>query len=228
MQRLFNFLSSLFGDRRLPKSFRNSIEKHKDKIITAMEVCRTPLEGVAKTFANIVSLGKFDEIAKEQGPDGFFHLYSILTLDDGTQLLLEKNEVPVLSTSLPNKKSTTECEMVSIDKQIPLGEFIAKTVKRMTLETYNRYNALSYNCQNFLLNHLQANGLITPQLKSFIMQDLDKLIEETPSFSKYLTEKITDLAGKGKELLEELVYRKGGVFNRNNRNNRYRRLHKRM
>lgn len=215
MQRIINFLSSLFGDRRLPKSFRNVLEKNNDAIITSMEVCRTPIEGMAKTFANAVSLGKFNEIAKDVGPDGFYHLYSILTLDNGQKLLLEKNEVPVLSTSLPSKKSSTECISVGIDKQITLGEFIAKTVKRMGMENYNRYNALSLNCQNFLLNHLQANGLITPDLKSFIMQDLTKLIEETPSFSKYLAEKITDVAGKGKELLEELIYRKGGVFNRN-------------
>jgi hypothetical protein len=214
MERLFNFLSSLFGDRRLPKSFRNSLQKHQDKIITAMEICRSPIEGMAKTFANIVSLGKFDEISKEQGQDGFYHLYSILTLNDGTKLLLEKNETPVLSSSLPSKKSSTQCEPVGIDKEITLGEFIAKTVKRMTLEIYNRYSATQYNCQNFLVNHLTANGLITPQLKEFILQDLTKLIEETPAFSKYLAEKATDIAGKGKELLEELIYKKGGIFRR--------------
>jgi hypothetical protein len=50
-------------------------------------------------FANLISAGTFNEVASKQGEAGFFHLFSIITLDDGTTLIYEKNERPVLQVS---------------------------------------------------------------------------------------------------------------------------------
>jgi len=101
--------------------------------------------------------------------------------------------------------------VVPMAQPVPLAEFIDKTVTRMGLTDYTTYEGFSLNCQNFLLNHLQANSIITPQLKEFIYQDTKQLIERTPSFSRWLGKAITDIAGKGRELVEEVVYKRGGL-----------------
>jgi hypothetical protein len=81
----------------------------------------------------------------------------------------------------------------------------------MGLSDYTTYSAFTLNCQNFLLNHLQANNLISPPLKQFIYQDTKELLERTPSFSQWLGKAITDIAGKGRELAEEVIYKRGGL-----------------
>jgi hypothetical protein len=55
---------------------------------------------------------------------------------------------------------------------------------------------------------------VTPALLSFIFQDTKQLIEKTPSFSQWLMKKATDVAGAGRQLFEEIAYKKGGVIGR--------------
>jgi len=215
MQRITEFIKTLTGERRLPKSVRSILSKHGDKPITNIEVFRTPISAGARLFSNIISGGKFSKVEKEYY-DKFFHLYAILTLDDGTQLLYEKNQSPVLWTSIPATTKETESKAVS-GNNIPLAQFVQKHIDRMGMENYMTYDPLSLNCQNFILNGLKANGLSTSAMESFVMQDLTKLIEETPSFSKWLAKKLTDVAGAITNPLEELVYRRGGKVSRRTR-----------
>lgn len=218
MERLIDFTKTLLGFKQLPKSFRNILKKYGDNSINKIEVCRTPIDRVAKIFANIVTLGDWDNIVKRAGHDEMFHLYAILTLNDGTELLLEKNETPVLWTTIPQKKESTECREI-LGLNIPLKDFIQKTIERMGINNYTHYGALDLNCQDFILNHLRANGI--DGLDGFILQDLEALIKETPVFSKYLSQKITDIAGKLSELGQTLFYKRGGFIKVNN-NRRYR------
>ena len=44
----------------------------------------------------------------------------------------------------------------------------------------------------------------------FLMQNLERLVEETPSFSKWLGKEITDLAGAGEKLYSEVANKRGG------------------
>lgn len=215
MERIKEFLKTLTGETRLPKSFRASLQKHGDKKIVGIEVFRTPLSGVARTFSNILSLGKFSEIEKKYY-DKFFHLYAVLTLDDGTELLYEKNETPVLYNKIPAKTSETESIFLS-GNDIPLAQFVQKHIDKMSLADYMRYSPTTLNCQNFILNALKANGLNDAGREQFIYQDLQKLIEETPSFSKWLAQKTTDLAGAIARPVEELFYKRGGKVSRRQR-----------
>jgi hypothetical protein len=216
MERLIDFTKTLLGYKQLPKAFRNTLKKYGEYNITKIEVCRTPINRVAKTFANLITLGNWDDIVKRAGHDEMFHLYSILTLDNGEQLILEKNERPVLWTSIPEKTQETESRDI-LGLNIPLKDFIEKTIERMGIDNYIYYSALSLNCQDFIINHLRANGI--DGLDSFVLQDLEGLIRETPSFSKYLSQKATDIGGRLSEIAQSLFYKKGG-FIRNSRKNR--------
>lgn len=208
LEKLKGVISSLVGIPTLPKSVRNVLKQYGDANITAMRIRREPLSKVAEGLLTAVTLGKWKEIKGSY--DKMFHLYAILYTDKGN-FLLEKNETVILKKgTFPLKKEAEEMT-VSMPQKIPLAEFINRTIKRMGLSDYTTYEGFSLNCQNFLMNHLQANNLITPQLKQFIWQDTKQLIEKTPSFSRWLGKAITDIAGKGRELVEEVIYKKGGT-----------------
>lgn len=199
--------SALFGSDRLPKSFRDNLAKHGEKKIKSIQVVREPLARAVNAFANIITGGTFNEVAKKQGEAGFFHLYAILELDDGTRLRFEKNERPVLEPMSGSPSSNAQSVSVS-GKGLGLGEMVDRGIKRMGEGTYIAYDPINNNCQDFLLGNFAP--LMTGELRSFIKQDVAELVEKTPSFSKILAQKATGLAGKAREIFEELFRRIGG------------------
>ncbi len=209
MEKLKGIISSLIGIPTLPKSVRNTLKKHGNTDIISIVVHRVPLSGVAEGLLTAITLGKWKTIRENY--DDIFHLFATLKLRTGEVLLLEKNETVVLKEGAPPTTKEAQSMTVRMAGAVPLAEFINRTIKRMGLSDYTTYESMTLNCQNFLMNHLQANNLITPQLKQFIWQDTKQLIEKTPSFSRWLGKAITDIAGKGRELVEEVVYKKGGT-----------------
>lgn len=205
--RLKEAFSALFSNK-LPKSFRDTLQKNKDKKIKSIKVCREPLSKAVSMFANLVSAGTFNEEARKVGPDGFFHLFSILTLDDGTTLIHEFNERPVLQKHSGSVSDKADCREIS-GEDIPLAQFIEKAMKRMGEDKYIDYHPLTNNCQDHLLASLQANGLTNQELTSFIKQDTEDLIENTPAFSKILAKGATGIGGTLRQIWEELTARKG-------------------
>ena len=202
---------ALVGNPQLPKTFRNMLKKYGDQPIKMITVKRTPLSNVVESALNAITLGKWKEIKGNY--DKMYHLYAVLTLGNGKKLLLEKNERPVLSESIPADTSETNTMGVNMDGPITLNEFIGKTIKRLSLAEYITYRPFSTNCQHFIRAHLLFNGLLTPALLSFIFKETKQLIEKTPSFSKWLAQKTTDIAGAGRQLFEEVAYKKGGLVN---------------
>jgi hypothetical protein len=212
LDKLKGIIGSLVGIPTLPKTVRNTLKKYGETDIVSIVIHRVPISGVAEGMLSAITLGKWKEI--RQNYDDIFHLFASLRLRSGQTLLLEKNETVVLKEGAPPLTKETQSVKVRMSGPIPLGGFIEKTVRRMGVSDYTTYNAFSLNCQNFLMNHLEANGLMTPQLKGFVYQDTKELIEKTPSFSQWLGKKITDIAGKGRELWEEVAYKRGGKVRR--------------
>jgi hypothetical protein len=212
MEKLKGIYDALVGNPALPKTFRNVLNKYGQQSIKSIVVKRTPLSNVVEGLMNAITLGKWKEI--KGAHDKMYHLYAVLTLDSGKKLLLEKNERPVLSESIPaDTKETQSTAVTAMTAPIKLDDFIGKTIKRLTLEDYITYEGFSLNCQHFIRAHMLANGLLDPSLLSFIYQDTKKMIEQTPSFSRWLGKKATDIAGAGRQLFEEVAYKKGGLVN---------------
>lgn len=210
MERLKGIYDALVGNPALPKSFRNTLNKYGDQMIKSAVIKRTPLSKGVEGLLNVATLGKWNEI--KGNIDKLYHLYMVLTLENGKRLLLEKNERPVLSESIPaDTKETQSSSVTTLTSPILLSEFIGKTIKRLSLEDYITYEGFTKNCQHFIRAHLLANGLLDPANMAFVYQDTKKLIEGTPSFSRWIAKKATDIAGTGRQLVEEAVYKRGGL-----------------
>ena len=185
-------------------------------MVNGISLFRAPLDSVSKTFLSLITAGKWNKIQEAGGIDKFFHTGAILHLDDGTDLFLEKTAIPTLR-ELGDEQNNPDKEIskVSITSPVSLNEFISKTIDRMG-KAYYSYDGLKNNCSDFQMNHLRANGLGNEGNFAFLDQGENSkyMLENTPSFSQWLGNTITDKAGTAEALYSELANKRGGFIPR--------------
>jgi hypothetical protein len=188
--------------KQFPPKTRNNIAKYADKTIKSAIVGRFPVQSYVTKILNVLSLGAYKEQLKKMNYDDVFHLFSIFTLDDGTNMLVEKNQVirimPVPPSFLNKATNTIN---VPINKKITFGELIKNTVEKIGESLY-LYDHVNNNCQIFLMNILTANGLITPEIRNFIMQDVEKLLSTSPQYVNMIARFATEAGAKVDRLIE--------------------------
>jgi hypothetical protein len=192
------------------------LAKYGNDTVSNIRVCRDLVPESTESLLNAVSFGKWSELKKKYGYDRFFHLYILFDVG-GQTLMLEKNQVINLSTYYRECKDT----MPISGGGFTLNTLLDKTKSFMGTEKYFTYDALTNNCQNFILAILQANGLLTPAIRSFVFQDISKIVDELPSYMKPLAKGITDIARVVDTSLQKSVYNtngKEGVENTSNAN----------
>ena len=80
-----------------------------------------------------------------------------------------------------NEKHTEQQEISGIPPNITLNTLLENTKKRMGDEKFFTYNAVSNNCQDFLLAFLQSNNLGSHENYTFVKQDTEKLSKRCPA-----------------------------------------------
>ena len=176
--------------------FKSYLKQHGEDKITKLSIYREPVSKGVNMLMDVISLGKYSEVKSKLPYDDFFHLGLII---NGTHVI-EKNEV---ANVRPYTKSPKEELMgVKLTKSITINEFIEKASKGRERAFWREYNALSTNCQNFVSILLSKNGLLNPHYSSFIYQDLGKLVEAMPSFSKTVASNLTDAGSVVNRLLQ--------------------------
>ncbi len=173
---------------KLPPAGRQLLAQVGNEPITSIEIVRTPLSSFTKGFLNVISLGQFEKISKKYY-DEMFHL----SLWINGKYNLEKNEVVNFSRKNPKEAKSQSKPINQIPSGITLQQLIDNTIKRMGPQNFSTYDAQNLNCQNFLVNILDANNIGDSSDKSFIVQDADKIFKELPEFSKVLGNAATNL-----------------------------------
>ena len=210
MKRAGDFWDSLTSSSHIPKTFRNQMDKHKDEPIESIVMYRSPLDRLTTFVANAITAGDFDEIKQKAGMDKLYHTGIIIN----GKYQIEKLESPSFKNAKP-MLSDSDTETYDIDlkgKSITIGDFIEAGAKKMGSADFAGYSALKNNCQYFVKSLLEASGLLTADAKKWVFQDIEKLVEETPSFSKYIMDAVTDTARKVGNAYDALVNRKGGLI----------------
>jgi hypothetical protein len=115
---------------------------------------------------------------------------------------LEKNEVIQLKQihELPPKTET----MNLADTDETINSLLQNTLDRIGSSKFFFYQALSNNCQTFINNILQTNGLSTSENKFFVSQDNENLLSKLSVYRKFLNS-ITDLAAGGNNVKDRVV-----------------------
>ncbi len=174
----------------LPPSMRNILEKDGNIPIQSIEVKRKPILSVIKKLIDMVANEPFDKL---------FHLFMIITLENGKKFRFEKNQVLNLQSYSGSDDEDTESISAPVNKSITMNELFDKVINRIGIAAFINYDAVSQNCQANIFNTLSASGLMNDSLKSFIKQKTDKLL---PPIIETFARGATDLAAAADSVLQ--------------------------
>jgi hypothetical protein len=168
---------------------RDVLSRYGDMPIKSIKVCRNPVSSAVQTALNIVSLGAFKKRLERSPHDDIFHLFALITLEDGTVLTLDKQaQITLKVGSKPYVDSINVAPPFTT-----LNEMLDKTKAHMGNDAFFGYNANGNNCQNFLFKFLMTSGKATPEIRSFILQDVKSLFDDN---LEYFSKFVTDLGSK--------------------------------
>jgi len=190
-----------FPAKELSNPFKSFMNKYGEYKILSAKIRRQPIGFVIDKLLNLISLGNFASAKKQLNYPDLFHLGILLTLElDGKkkEVVLEKLERPHFSESWKDDKQV-EYLSVSIPK-ITLNEFVQNTIKKIGIHSFTQYGGFrGINCQNFIMDLLNANNSLTAESKKFIYQPIEELIKKQPFWVDKIAQGVTDLSAKFKE-----------------------------
>jgi hypothetical protein len=177
--------------------------------IEKIVVYRKPIQKFVGVALNAATLGKWAKSAKKNGIDNVMHLYMVAYLSNGTNVLIEKNEIINIKLASIKDTQPEQGQAEPVTNQIPVGltinTMLQKTKDAMGTYIYWQYNAFTNNCQRFIKYILSSNGLLTPKLLDFIDQNIEAIANESVSapvkavvnFTTTLASKLRTLTGRG-------------------------------
>ena len=205
---------SIIGSDKLPRSVRKILESYGNMKIKKIEIARVPLRKEITYVGNLITFGKLNKIQKDMGYDKLFHLYSIITLENDDEYILEKNEVINLQKINIDPRMIEETEVIDINiknKNLTLNKILSNIEKQMK-DKFLVYNVKDNNCQYFMMYLLKSNNIGTEKDYRFIQQNIVELIHNLGGVYHGLATAITKLGerfnillyGRGKKRIYKL------------------------
>ena len=179
-----------------PPQMRALLQRIGSEPITSLTVARAPIQSFVKSLLNVVSLGTYQKAVHDSSYDSMFHLSLLI---NGRYILDKQAVVKLVESSAP---ANAETMSVPLTQQITVSELIDKTKAFMGAKRFSNYNARTENCQIFIESVLQANGLITDDLRAFIKQDADAVFRKMPSLTEKVAGFFTDVGATADRLIE--------------------------
>ena len=199
--------------KQFPKSARDFLTKYKDAKISNFVIRKNPIQSGVEKVLNFISQGKYNEIKEDYAYDTMYHLRLDFEID-GRIYMTEKTA----NIQFRNGMTTEEDEVykISSDKSIPLLTAVENTYKKMGSNFFS-YDAFTNNCQNYIMNFLSANGLLTGDAKNFIYQPIDDMVKKLPSYVKKFASGVTKIGSvvdKGLQAIGLRGLKRGGRVSR--------------
>jgi len=195
-----------------PPKVRGILEKIGGDTIRSVEVGRTPVPSLLTNAINIISFGEFNKKFGNMDYDKLFHLFMIIRTTKGERFMIEKNGT--INASLRYKiPPNTELKKVDgIHQHITINDFLLRGLQKAGRDKYFRYSARDANCQDFIINLLQANHM-GGDVIGFVKQNTKELFEGLPRLRK-IANTVTDAAaiadriieGRGEKILSHKKY----------------------
>ena len=201
------------------KDFNNKAQRNLklfgDKPISKIQIFRTPIMSVFDSLLNNFSLGAWNRLKKEKGYDQLFHLALIFTVGN-KNVLVEKNDVINVDTNYKSSKETEIFDVKLNSNDLTINNLLQKTRESIGDVNFFEYSAFKNNCQMFVKNLLESNGLYTTETNAFVYQPMDSIVKGLPSYVEKIVNKVTDtsalinkLTGQGDVV--EHIYKQYGM-----------------
>lgn len=183
-----------------PPKVRNIISKVGGDIIASIEIGRTPVPSLLTNALNIISFGEFQKKFGATPYDKLYHLFMVIRTTKGERVMFEKNEV--INSALRYKiPPNTELKKIDgIPQNLSINDFLLKGLQRQGKEKFFTYSASHNNCQDFIVNLLQANN-IGGNVISFVKQNTKELFEGLPRLRK-IANTVTDVAAVADRVIQ--------------------------
>lgn len=206
----------LVGGLALPGFVRKAVDKVKDRFVvrndlppqvraalynighlpvSRLQACRIPVASAIAWALNLISLGSFFRNMARQGYDKMFHLFLLFKLEDGSSWRFERNEV--ISLAPFNEQPQDAMDVFIAGRQLTMQGMWDKALEQKGPEIY-KYDPIKCNCQDFVATLIGANGLMTPDLHAYVVQDASHLL---PTYAQKFGRWTTDLAAKFNHLI---------------------------
>ena len=189
-----------------PLAINNFLKLHGNKSIRRIIVSRIPVSAKVQYLAEIITLGQWSSNMKKLNYDDVYHLFMLVELDDGLLFKIEKNS-RVDITLNNNKLGDTMINITDINNT--LNDMFDNAEKMYGGERLYRYDPFKTNCQVLLIDLLTAINKITPELRTYIMQNAAALVEN--DVLKYIAKISTDAIARTRYTIE------GGKINKRNK-----------
>ena len=181
-----NFLTS--GTHKFTAKVEKVLQNVGNEQIQSIVVCRCPIHSMVQKALEIAS---FNQVPYET----LFHLFIIIN----GHVLLEKNSVINMDLR-PKIPANTEQMPCPVPPNTTIYQFVEKCLHQMGPEKFFSYSSYDNNCQYFILNLLNSNGILTNELSNFIKQNTESIFTSNPTLRK-LTNNITDMDGRFHEVI---------------------------
>jgi hypothetical protein len=184
------FSQIITGSTDYSPSVRKILNEQGSNQIKSIVVGRTPVQQAITMALNAVSQGGFQSNQDRLNYDKLFHLFSEITLENGKQVRVEKNEVITMTMGF-KQDADTERQEVPMTKAVSFRELLDNAKNKMGGKFF-AYDSANNNCQDFIMALLQGSGLGTQGNYEFIKQNTKQLFEKIPR-TRALAKQITNL-----------------------------------
>jgi hypothetical protein len=112
-----------------PPQVRNLLSMHGTHKITDIKLCKEPVsENTELLLKLLAGSNTWEEAKRKYGFDKFYHLFMIVTMENGSRLHIEKNEVIRVSESPRDCPNALD---LGSPQSITLGELFERTKQRI-------------------------------------------------------------------------------------------------
>jgi len=185
-------LSETYRDvgSQYPPQVKSVLLRHGNHKIVDIKLCKEVVSANTELLLKaLAGSNTWEEAKKKYGFDKFYHLFMIATLEDGTKLHIEKNEI--IRVSPAPRPCPDALDLGSTN--ISLSELFEKTKARIGDNNFFVYDPLGNNCQAFISELLKTINLWNDTSRSFVYQDIEGLRAELPSYTRSLAKGLTSV-----------------------------------
>ena len=186
----------IYGRSDYPVEQQRIIDRYGDRTIKSIKIGRTPLPSILTKIINMVSLGAFNKLVEKSPYDDLFHLFCILTLDNGSvvKILLEKNEaINMKVVSNYNPKNAEYVDVPRVPSNLTFNDLL-NNARKVQGSKFFKYQSDTNNCQDFLIAVLKGSSMLNDSLSKFIKQDVKSIFKKLPITQKIINT-LTNLGG---------------------------------
>lgn len=182
----------IFGRSDYAPSQKRIIEKYGNDTVVDIKIGRTPLPTLLTSSLNILTLGAFQKILQQSSYDKLYHLFCIVLLDSGVQILVEKNQgINIKTVGKYDPKHTEYVQSTYIPSGLTFKELLDNG-QRVLGNKYFPYDATKSNCQDYIIGLLKGSSILNSKLQSFVKQDVASLFKDYQNTLK-VVKGITDI-----------------------------------